>query len=181
MGLKKGEVLQTAFEKYPIQGQKGVGGSGEVYEVRDSEGLPYAVKVLDVAKASATRLKRFRNEIHFCTRNNHRNIVQVQGSGITKDGATFYVMPLYSGTLRDLISKGIQPKAVLPYFGQISDGVEAAHLLGVWHRDVKPENILFSAENDTLVVADFGIAHFEEKICLRRSKQGTTERLANFL
>jgi serine/threonine protein kinase len=181
MGLKKGDVLQTAFDKYTVQGQRGAGGSGEVYEVRDAEGSAYAVKILDAAKASATRLKRFKNEIHFCTKNKHRNIVQVQGSGITKDGATFYVMPLYSGTLRDLISKGIQPKTVLPYFGQILDGVEAAHLMGVWHRDIKPENILFSAETVTLVVADFGIAHFEEEDLLTAVETKNDERLANFL
>jgi serine/threonine protein kinase len=181
MGLKKGDVLQTAFEKYTVHGQRCAGGCGEVYEVRDSEGSAYAVKILDASKASATRLKRFKNEIHFCTRNKYRNIVQVQGSGATKDGATFYVMPLYSGTLRDLISKGIQPKAVLPYFGQVLDGVEAAHLLGVWHRDVKPENILFSPETDTLVVADFGIAHFEEEDLLTAVETKNDERLANFL
>jgi serine/threonine protein kinase len=126
-------------------------------------------------------LKRFRNEIHFCTKNTHRNVIQVQASGITGSGAIFYVMPLYSGTLRDLVSKRITPKAVLPYFGQVLDGTEAAHLLGVWHRDVKPENVLFSAETGTLVVADFGIAHFEEEELLTAVETKNDERLANFL
>jgi serine/threonine protein kinase len=181
MGYKKGEILRTAFDKYTIEGQRGAGGSGEVYEVRDSDGLAYAAKILDVAKTSATRLRRFKNEIHFCTKNTHRNVIQVLGSGVAKDGATFYVMPLYSGTLRDLISKGIEPRAVLTYFGQVLDGVEAAHLLRVWHRDIKPENILFSAATHTLVVADFGIAHFEEEDLLTAVETKNDERLANFL
>jgi serine/threonine protein kinase len=181
MAYKKGEILQTAFDKYTIERQRGAGGSGEVYEVRDSDGLVYAVKILDVARASTNRLRRFKNEIHFCTKNTHRNVVQVQGSGVAKDGATFYVMPLYSGTLRDLISKGIQPKAVLTYFGQVLDGVEAAHLLRIWHRDIKPENILFSDATDALVVADFGIAHFEEEDLLTAVETKNDERLANFL
>jgi serine/threonine protein kinase len=181
MGYKKGDVLKTAFETYTIQRQRGAGGSGEVYEVSDSEGAAYAVKILDPSRASAIRLKRFKNEIHFCTKNTLKNIIQVHGSGVTDSGATFYVMSLYSGTLRDLISKKIEPKAVLPYFGQILDGVEAAHLLRVWHRDIKPENILFSAAANALVVADFGIAHFEEEELLTAVETRNDERLANFL
>ena len=129
MGYKKGETLRTAFDTYTIQQQRGAGGSGEVYEVRDSENSAFAVKILDPVKASASRLKRFKNEIHFCSKNTHRNVIRVLASGVTESGATFYVMLLYSGTLRDLISKVIAPKAVLPYFGQILDGVEVAHLL----------------------------------------------------
>jgi serine/threonine protein kinase len=181
MGYKKGEVIRTAFETYTIERRRGAGGSGEVYEVYDSEGVPYAVKILDSERATATRLKRFKNEIHFCTRLTHPNVIQIQGSGVTATGATFYIMPLYSGTLRDVISKGIAISAVLPYFGQILDGVEAAHLQGVWHRDVKPENILFSEATKALVVADFGIAHFEEEELLTAVETQNNERLGNFL
>lgn len=181
MGYKKGDALKTAFDIYTIQGQKGVGGSGEVYAVNDSEGAAYAAKILNAEKAGAKRLQRFKNEIHFCTRNTHRNVIQVQASGVTSDGATFYVMPLYSGTLRDLIAKGIAPNTVVSYFNQILDGIEAAHLQGVWHRDIKPENILFARETNTLVVADFGIAHFEEEDLLTAVETKNDERLANFL
>lgn len=121
-----------------------------MYEVVDSDGAAFAVKFLDPAKATSTRLKRFRNEIHFCSKNTHKNIIRVLASGISKDGATFYVMPLFSGTLRDLISDGIAPHSVLGYFGQILDGLEAAHLQRVWHRDLKPENILYSSADNSL-------------------------------
>lgn len=90
-------------------------------------------------------------------------------------------MPLYSCTLRDLISKGISPAAVLPYFGQILSGVEAAHLQGVWHRDLKPENVLFAEKTGLLVVADFGIARFEEEDLFTAVETKNNERLANFL
>lgn len=180
MGYKKGEVLKTAFETYTIGSQKGSGGSGEVYEASDPETAHYAIKILDQDKATRSRLKRFKNEIHFCSKNPHSNIVAVVGHGITPKGESFYVMPLYSGTLRDLVKKQIQPGAVLPFFSQILDGVEAAHLLGVWHRDLKPENILFSTEENTLVIADFGIAHFEEEELLTAVETQSQDRLANF-
>jgi serine/threonine protein kinase len=181
MGYKKGDVLKTAFETYTVERQRGAGGSGEVYEARDSEGISYAVKILNPARITATRLKRFRNEIHFCAKNTHCSIIQVYESGISDTDAVFYVMPLYSGTLRHLMSSRIEQRTVLSHFGQILDGVEAAHLQGAWHRDLKPENILFSATANQLVVADFGIAHFEEEELLTAVETRNDERLANFL
>lgn len=180
MGYKKGETLKTAFETYTIQSLKGSGGSGEVYEATDPDGVPFAIKVLYRDRATRSRLKRFKNEIHFCSKISHGNIVAVLGHGVTPKGESFYVMPLYSGTLRDLLKKRIPPKSVLPYFSQILHGAEAAHLLGVWHRDLKPENILFSAPEDRLVIADFGVAHFEEEELLTAVETKSQDRLANF-
>ena len=67
------------------------------------------------------------------------------------------------------------------YFGQLLDGVEAAHLHGACHRDLKPENVLFDEKSDTLVIADFGIAHFEEEDLHTAVETRTDARLANFL
>lgn len=181
MALGKGAILKTAFETYTIVKQIGAGGSGEVYQAADSEGGVCAIKILDPSKAGATRLKRFRNEINFCTKNGHPNIVKVLGNGITPDGATFYIMPLFPGTLRTLLKTGIAPNRVLPLFGKMLDGVEAAHLSGVWHRDLKPENILADPSSDLLVIADFGIAHFEEEALLTAVETKQDDRLANFV
>jgi serine/threonine protein kinase len=77
------------------------------------------------------------------------------------------------------MSKRIKPDAVLPVFSQVLDGVEAAHMYGVWHRDLKPENILCSLSADAVVVADFGIAHFEEDELLTTVETKSGDRLAN--
>lgn len=181
MGCKKGDVLKTAFDEYTIVRPKGAGASGEVYEIVDVDGSAFAAKVLDPTRVTSVRLKRFKNEIHFCFRNSHSNIVRVIASGLGPDGAPFFVMPLYSETMRELLGRKLEASAVLPYFGQILDGVEAAHLQNVWHRDLKPENILFDATQKQLVVADFGIAHFEEDELLTAVETRNNERLANFL
>jgi serine/threonine protein kinase len=181
VALKKSTILKSAFDTYTIRDQIGAGGSGIVYAAYDSEGSVFAVKVLDPTKTTTTRLKRFKNEIDFCSKNVHKNIIRVLGTGMTETGATFYVMPLYSCTLREVMLKGIKPEAVLPIFSQILDGVECAHLQGVWHRDLKPENILYSLGDETLVVADFGIAHFEEEDLLTVVETKPNDRLANFL
>jgi hypothetical protein len=58
--------MHTAFETYRVERLLGAGGSGKVYEVTGSDRERFAVKVLDPAKARGDRLRRFRNEIHFC-------------------------------------------------------------------------------------------------------------------
>ena len=63
--MKKPKSLKTTFVEYAIGGIKGEGGSGIVYEATDSEENKYAIKVLDPAKASKEKLKRFKNEFSF--------------------------------------------------------------------------------------------------------------------
>jgi serine/threonine protein kinase len=140
----------------------------------------FAAKILNPTYTNPSRLKRFRNEINFCAKNTHPNIIHIQESGITRKGDTFYIMPLYPTTLRTFLKNRIGPEVVLPLFCSILDGVEAAHLQNVWHRDIKPENILLSADGMTVVVADFGIAHFEDEDLLTAVETRNDERLANF-
>jgi serine/threonine protein kinase len=100
VNLKNGDVLETAFETYTVSGHLGEGGSGVVYEIRDPDGARFAAKTIDRAKAGRIRLKRFKNEADFCSRNRHKNIIRVIGSGLTDVGASsFYVMPLFPRTL----------------------------------------------------------------------------------
>lgn len=128
-------------------------------------------------------MKRFKNEVDFCSRNRHPNIITVVDSGNVVDGkkdVPFYVMPLYATSLRKLLEAGIPPEKALSYFTQLLDGVEAAHLLHVVHRDLKPENVLYDEAQDRLVVADFGIAHFEAEDMYTAAETSPNEKLANF-
>jgi serine/threonine protein kinase len=166
MDQKKGTVLRTAFDAYKIQGQRGSGASGEVFEAVDSDGVLRAVKILHGVKPSPVGLKRSRDDFNFCFRSSHRNILPVLDCGLTGSlRAVFYVMPLYARSLRDCIMKGIPSENVLRIFGNILDGMEAAHLHGIWHLDLKPENLLTNEDGRDLVIADFGVAHcLEDKL-----------------
>jgi serine/threonine protein kinase len=164
MGLKQGTVLRTAFDAYKIQSHRGSGGSGEVFEAEDSDGVLRAVKILNAVKASPVGLKRSRDEFNFCFRSNHKNILPVLDCGLTGPSrAVFYVMPLYGRSLRDCIVAGIPAEHVLRIFGNILDGMEAAHLHGISHLDLKPENLLTNSDGSDMVVGDFGIAHCVEE------------------
>jgi serine/threonine protein kinase len=108
------------------------------------------VKLLRPALATSEKRKRFKNEIRFCSRHEYAHVIRVTDSGIyssESSSAPFYVMPLYSSSMRELLKQGIRHDEVLPFFVQILDGVEAAHLEKVIHRDLKPENILYDAKS----------------------------------
>src|SRR3972149_4359299 len=89
-------------------------------------------------------------------------------------------MPLFDSSLRPLMRAGLPQDTVLRYFSQILDGTEAAHLHNVAHRDLKPENILFENAAARLVVADFGIARFQEEELYTAVETKASDRLANF-
>jgi serine/threonine protein kinase len=160
---KKPEVLSTPFDSYTIEQPRGAGVNGEVFIVRDADRQAFAAKVLEKKRATAARLKLFRAEASFSATTTHPNILRIHDRGVTKKGLSFYIMPLYSQSLRNVLATGIAPETVLGYFAQILDGIEAAHLERVVHLDLKPENILHSATDDRFAIADFGMAHFLEE------------------
>jgi serine/threonine protein kinase len=171
-------ICTGVFSTYSLGKNIGSGGAGIVYEARTEDDELCAVKILKTDQTS--KAKRFKNEIFFGVRNRHRNIISALDFGRTADAKIFYVMPIYSSTLRKLISDGIKKEGVLDFFAQILDGVEAAHQRDVCHRDLKPENILFDEVTATLVIADFGIARFKEQDLQTAIETGGHEKLANF-
>ena len=183
MDLKRTIEFETAFNTYSADKIIGEGGSARVFRAADEAGQLFAVKMLSLQRASNAKRKRFKNEIDFSKRAGHPNIVSVIDHGVHTSGkgkSIFYVMPLYKGSLRRLLKEGIRPEKALVYFSKILDGVEAANKMGVVHRDIKPENILYDESNDQLLIADFGIASFQQEELLTAVETKDSERLANF-
>ena len=183
MALKNPITFETTFNKFTGMEIIGEGGAARVYRATDEEGAQYAIKLLKSRSVTREKRKRFENEIDFCSRTEHKNIVPVIGHGVFSDddGASiFYVMPLYSGSFRNLLEQGVRPDRALEHFAQLLDGVEAAHLKDVVHRDLKPENILYDNKSERFVIADFGIAMFQEDELYTAVETKDSDRLANF-
>lgn len=180
---RQARVVETAFNRYELLEPIGEGGAGRVWRAVDSAGSTCAIKMLSPERATRERRKRFKNEILFCQRTRHQNIVHVIDHGVSSIGAEsapFYVMPLLEGSSRGRLAATQDLSKRLAYFDQILSGVEAAHLHGVIHRDLKPENVLFDNSADLLVVADFGIAHFNDEELYTAVETRPEARLANF-
>ena len=187
MARKNPPIFKTIGATYRSLSQLGEGGSGTVWRVVNDEGNQFAAKMLTPTKATATGRRRFQNELRFCERDVHPNVIRVLDHGLLQpEEAPFYVMPLYQQSFRHLLAANLDPERALLLFGQLLAGVEAAHAYGVVHRDLKPENLLHDGEEDRLVVADFGIAHFAEEdlwtaVETRDVETRDNDRLANFV
>jgi tRNA A-37 threonylcarbamoyl transferase component Bud32 len=180
---KTKETFKTVFDVYTPNGLIGEGGSGRVIRVLDRAGKQHALKYLKPDRISSEKERRFKNELAFCFKNAHRNIITVEDWGlaeIDESEVPFYVMPIFPKTLRSVMQQENSPEKMLRLFMQILDGVEAAHNRGIWHRDLKPENILFDETDDQIVVSDFGIAHFSDDAMQTSVETRAQERLANF-
>lgn len=178
-----GTILSTAFDDYIIQKQIGQGGSGTVFLARNSDDEIFAIKSIDKHSANKSKIKRFRNEMNFCLRTSHKYIIQILDYGSYKTSnidSLFYVMPYFDSNLRNEINKGIEPERIIDIFLQLLSGISHAHNKEIWHRDIKPENILYDSIHNTVVIADFGIAHFCEDEIITAIETKATDRLANF-
>ena len=183
MSKAKPIVFITTFSRYESIQILGEGGSGFVYEVKDEDEKRFAIKLLKTQNVTHDRRKRFQNEITFCEHFSHRNIISVKDHGVKLEDdkeAPFYVMDLYDSSLRSLIKTNLNPNSIIGLFGQLLDGIEAAHLQGIFHRDLKPENILYKADEARLAIADFGIARFTEEELYTAVETNIQDRLANF-
>jgi serine/threonine protein kinase len=180
--LKNGDVIRTAFDEYVVGRQIGQGGAGAVFEAHDSSKTPVAIKVLK--ETSKTKLKRFRNEVNVGRSIKHKHVVSVLDHGVceTKLGPLpFLAMPLYGGSLRDQMKAGtVSPHIALKQVLEIASGLEALHLFGCWHRDVKPENILVDSVGGHLLLTDLGIAHVSPELEATSVETKPGDRLANF-
>jgi serine/threonine-protein kinase len=146
---------------YELQGELGRGGMGVVYRVRLPSGGEGALKVLP--KLDPSRAARFERERRLLAALGERaGFVGLLDGGITGDGA-WLLMPLVTGgTLRERLCGGaLDVSSTLALGTEIARALGAAHSLGIVHRDVKPENILFTQEGRALL-ADLGLAkHFD--------------------
>jgi serine/threonine protein kinase len=135
-----------------------VGGMAEVYRGRDvTNNRDVAVKVLPpMLAADPQYVVRFKHEAALVGKLAHPNIVPIEYYG--EEGQYLYlVMPLLDGSLRDLLNRGerIHPADTVFVGIQIASALAAVHALGLIHRDVKPDNILF--DKGRVLLTDFGI------------------------
>ncbi len=177
--MKKPESVNTPFNSYTIKDKKGEGGSGVVYSAVDESERDVAIKFLKPERATADKKKRFKNEFIFCWKSEHPNIVSVLDSGIHDGDTLFFVMPLYDGSIRNVIDS-LNSAEKLELFLCMLDGIEAAHLGGIIHRALKPENVLSNADASDVVITDFGIARFDDDELFTAVETKKANRLANF-
>ena len=149
----------TRLGSYEIVSSLGAGGMGEVYRARDTRlEREVAIKVLPAQHTGdPQRQQRFLREAQAIAALNHPNIVTLYDVG-ESGGVVFLVMELVSGhTLDRLIARrGLPLQETLRLALQIADALGKAHAAGILHRDLKPGNVMVTADGAAKLL-DFGL------------------------
>ena len=185
--LAPGDMVSGRFK---IVRPLGDGGMGRVYEAHDSVlGVAVALKTLrPEISGSPEVLFRFRQEVRIAHRITHPNVCrtyhldhEVRQTGHDQNPAIdlmFLTMEFLEGeTLQQILKRGgrLTPERALEVARQMADGIDAAHRVGIVHRDIKPGNVMIcppptglgsgvaggARREDRVVVTDFGLAKFE--------------------
>lgn len=120
--------------------------------------------------------KRFEREISALKRMTHQNIVTYEGENLAGE-ERFYMMPVYSATLRKLIAGNTKQgdwRFAAEHGAILAGALSYAHGEGFIHRDLKPDNILFNHQGP-LIIADWGLGYFvhrESKVLVQLTRGG---------
>jgi len=147
---------------YEVVALVGEGGMGRVYRARDPRlARDVALKVLNAPRDGGVSTERFGREARAASALNHPNIVTIYDIGDARGVAFIAMEYLSGGSVRERLTEGrLTLDEALDLAGQVAQGLAAAHARGVVHRDLKPGNVMITAEGGAKIV-DFGLAKLE--------------------
>lgn len=155
------------FAGWRIERELARGGMGVLYLAHHPR-LPRTdvIKVLSPLLSNDQRFReRFLREVTRMSTLSHPHLMTIHDSGESEDGTLYLVMPFVAGgDLRALLKQGgpLPPARAVRLITQLAAALDAAHRVGVVHRDVKPENVLLAAvepdDSDHALLTDFGIS-----------------------
>jgi serine/threonine protein kinase len=153
-------VQGTPFGRYQLLELIGRGGMGEVWRAHDTEtDRVVAIKVLPAHLSDDESFQeRFRREAHAAARLNNPHIIPIHNYGEI-DGRLYVDMRLIEGSdLHNVLAGGpLEPDRAVRIIEQVAKALNAAHKVGLVHRDVKPSNILLDEDYFAYLI-DFGLA-----------------------
>jgi Tol biopolymer transport system component len=160
------EPDSSAAPRYRISSLVGSGGMGAVYRAEDSLlGRTVALKFLHPTLTPNPQARaRFLAEARAASALDHPNLCTLYEVGETAEGQLFLAMAYYEGeTLKERLARGPLPVAeALSIALQAARGLARAHRHGIVHRDVKPANLMLTADG-LVKVLDFGIARLPDQ------------------
>lgn len=162
--------------KYHLDALLGVGGTAAIFAATHRNGSRVAIKMLHPEFASISEVQtRFLREGYVANRIRHPGVVRIIDDDDDDELQTVFLVVelLEGGTLAERVAtRGgrLQPQDARDHTAGLLEILEAAHREGVVHRDVKPENVFLTTDNE-LKILDFGIARLLDGTGATRSGQ----------
>ena len=164
--LQLGVGTKPKFGRFEVEKELGKGAMGVVYLGKDPKiGREVAIKTLALAQEFepeelAGAKERFFREAQTAGRLSHPNIVTIYDTGEEHDFCYIAMELLKGGDLAAFTKRGtlLPLEMVVSIVARAADALGYAHREGVVHRDVKPANLMWHRDTDSLKVTDFGIA-----------------------
>ena len=153
-------MKRRTIEHYEILRKLGAGGSGVVYLANDSLlQRPVVLKILRTGQLSAEQLRTtVLREARLASAIEHPNVCAIYEVGESGDEGYIVMQYVPGQSLDELIARGpASLQLVLSVGIQIADGLQAAHTLGIFHRDLKPQNVMLT-DGGLVKILDFGLA-----------------------
>ena len=153
-------MARKTIEHYEILRRLGAGGSGVVYLANDT--LLQRPVVLKVLRAGLLSVEQMRStvlrEARLASAIEHPNVCGIYEVGESGDEGYIAMQYVPGQSLDQLIARGPASLQLLLSVGiQIADGLQAAHALGIFHRDLKPQNVMLT-DGGLVKILDFGLA-----------------------
>jgi eukaryotic-like serine/threonine-protein kinase len=153
-------MKRKTIEQYEMLRRLGAGGSGVVYLANDSLlQRPVVLKILRTGLLSAEQLRTtVLREARLASAIEHPNVCAIYEVGESDDEGYIAMQYVPGQSLDRLIGQGpASLQLVLSVGIQIADGLQAAHALGIFHRDLKPQNVMLT-DGGLVKILDFGLA-----------------------
>ncbi len=175
---KGNSAVGRKFGNYLIIREIGLGGMGAVYLAKRTDGefeQEAALKIVRQTVAESQMIERFRRERQILASLNHPNIARLLDGGVSENGEPFFVMEYVEGeSITDFAKHAaISLDEKLHLFIKACSAVGYAHRNLVVHRDIKPGNILVTAESEPKLL-DFGLAKLLDEDLLGDTTQTQT-------
>src|SRR5579863_6743626 len=153
-------MKRKTIAHYEILRRLGSGGSGVVYAANDTLlQRPVVLKMLHTGVLTAEQMRTtVLREARLASAIDHPNVCNIYEVGESGDEAYIAMQYVPGHSLQQLIARGPASLPLLLSVGiQIADGLHAAHTLGIFHRDLKPQNVILT-DGGLVKILDFGLA-----------------------
>src|ERR1700754_1715178 len=153
-------MKRRVIEHYEVGRKLGAGGSGVVYLANDTLLMrPVVLKILKRGSLSIEQMRKtVLREARLASAIEHPNVCAIYDVGDSEDEAYIVMQYVPGDSLDKIIANG--PASVqlgLSVGIQVADGLSAAHRLGIFHRDLKPGNVMLT-DGGVVKILDFGLA-----------------------